>query len=321
MLLYHFKIYSSSLTRSGYKPSPLDHVSLTRTLTPIPTKLGFDVEVVLPPVPRPFYRRSLVSIAFGLYRSQQYVNEISIPLIMQFFTLCLAIGALVASNLVEARTGFVMKHVPRASTNSTSTSISSSSSTMTGSKNCNSYFCVRTVLDSASSTLTYSLTTLGAPSGWYAVGTGSQMAGSTMWVVWAPSNGNGEIEWSERMATGNVEPNVVSTPSASYISTQSTTNSTGLEAIWTTSYSGSPDANYPLIWAVNPSDTPGAASGASINQHSVHGQMTMDLTTPVESNATVTDTSSSSGGGGRTYNTLIKIHIVCMVSTNNMFHP
>lgn len=193
-------------------------------------------------------------------------------------------------------------------------SAASNSSSTTGSKTCNSHLCIETLLDSSSSTLTYTLTTPGSPSGWYGVGTGSKMAGSTMWVVWSSG---GTLYWSERDGYGHNAPDVASSNTATYLSAQSMSNSTGLQASWTTPYSGSADSSYPLIWASSGS-TPSGSSSASIKQHSNYGNFVMDLTQSLASNGTVT---TSTNSGTQQYERLIKVHAILMAIAWGILAP
>lgn len=182
-----------------------------------------------------------------------------------------------------------------------------SAADLTGSETCTPRMCVRTILDTASQKLTYTLTSVGIPQGWYAVGTGSEMSGSTMWVVWSPDGSS--IMWSERQAFGHRAPSVVTMTTATYVPGSSLVNTTNLKATWTVPFAGTPSSAYPLIWALMEDNNPGGFSSNPIFQHSRHGQITVDLTQPVAADGAIRQIDAQTSR----YETLIQAHAIVMV--------
>lgn len=184
---------------------------------------------------------------------------------------------------------------------------------LTGSQTCTPNLCIRSILNPNTQTLTYTLTSVGssAQQGWYAVGTGREMSGATMWVVWPGPDGS-SVLLSERQGFGHRAPSLSSTPTTgTFVATSSFANTTGLTATWTVPFAGTPSSAYPLVWAVNPNNYPGTTASSSIIQHTDHGEITVDLTQPVEANGAVAQYDQR---GTERYATLIKAHAVVMVS-------
>ncbi|KAI9353229.1 hypothetical protein DFJ73DRAFT_828724 [Zopfochytrium polystomum] len=132
--------------------------------------------------------------------------------------------------------------------------------------------CVSGERDVRANTITFTLSS--STSGWVAFGTGSRMAGSTMFVAYA--DGNGGTTLSQRQGGGHYDPSVVGN-SFSIVSTPSTAQVAGSVSV---SFSRSMDGiGSSFIWAVSGSrpSNPGSTS-ASIREHDSYGYFSLDFT-------------------------------------------
>nr|CDI57151.1 cbd9-like protein [Melanopsichium pennsylvanicum 4] len=141
----------------------------------------------------------------------------------------------------------------------------------------------------------------GAPMGWYAVGTGSQMAGSNMMIGWVDTAGNPVM--SQRTASGHDDPTTTITALAATMEpNHSFSNSTGTVWAWSFPMSASdrtPSASTPFIWAINKSNNPSDSTDARLRQHSNYGTLKLDLTKEYDPSS-----SSNSGSGSGTGQTV-----------------
>ncbi|KAJ7587082.1 CBD9-like protein [Mycena floridula] len=177
--------------------------------------------------------------------------------------------------------------------------------TVTGDKKCNSYMCIGAVLNG--STVTYTLSSTGKMTpGWMAIGSGSNMKGSSMVIMW--SNFDGSITLSQRKATGKSEPTVDSDPSAvATLSTDLSTTSGSIQFVYT--MPATDVTSEKIIYAFGGANPDDASIDASLREHTNKGSTTLDLTKPVSSDGSPVSTSI-----GQDYERLILVHaILCVI--------
>ncbi|KAJ1018537.1 hypothetical protein NDA16_004819 [Ustilago loliicola] len=137
----------------------------------------------------------------------------------------------------------------------------------------------------------------GAPIGWYAVGTGSKMAGSNMMIGWVDTTG--KVVMSQRTAPGHDDPTTsISALAANLEHKFSFSNSSGTVWAWSFPLSASdraPTSTTPFIWANNKNDNPASSTTASIRRHTAYGVFNLDLIKPYDpSSSSSSDSGSSS---------------------------
>ncbi|KZP28230.1 hypothetical protein FIBSPDRAFT_927663 [Athelia psychrophila] len=175
--------------------------------------------------------------------------------------------------------------------------LDTNSTSLTGDSQCVDLMCISAIVF-PNSTTQYTLTSSGSASlGWIAMGFGATMANSPMVIVWP--NSDGSVTLSQRMASAEVMPTVVSSPPrvASLDMGLSSFASIGVGSkpsfVYTVS-SISPNPNaQAVIWALSSSVPSGAAPDATLMKHVDSGTFNLDLTLPISANSTTTTTSSS----------------------------
>ncbi|KAL2913507.1 hypothetical protein HK105_206967 [Polyrhizophydium stewartii] len=183
-------------------------------------------------------------------------------------------------------------------------------------------FCVVGGVDSANNAI---ITIHSASQGWVGFGTGSRMAGSSMYVAWR--NSTGGVVLSPRQASGNILPQISSERIASLVATPSSITTPSwakisfsfkrpLAGIVTLTSSTS------YIYAMSDSapENPDSASSASFVQHSSTGSIRgLDLTVSLNSSPTTGASGGSSGGpvltlpSGTTYDMILRTHGIIII--------
>ncbi|SPC68102.1 uncharacterized protein UHOD_08983 [Ustilago sp. UG-2017b] len=163
---------------------------------------------------------------------------------------------------------------------------------------CSSNLCLRVVYSPSEKRYNMTMTASGggAPIGWHAVGTGSQMDKSNMMIGWVDTAGN--VVMSQRTTSGHDTPSTSITALAANLEHRfSFSNSSGTVWAWSFPLSASdpaPSTTTPFIWASNKNDNPAASTTASIRRHNAYGFFNLDLTKPYDS---ASSSSSASGSG------------------------
>jgi hypothetical protein len=240
-------------------------------------------------------------------------------------------------------------------TTTTSTAAASSNSTTLPSNIANdSYcntegtFCVSAIANSTANLVYF--TVISSVSGWAGLGIGStQMTGSTMYIGWRNSSGNG-ITFSQRSDNGRSLPTYNSNGLATLVSalptslntiiTTSTTSTTtssisnpvivytfsrplnGTQVSTSSSNGGatiSTTGRTNFIWGVGSTSPSGSETNnpaASFSRHNDYGSFSMDLSkfgaTQSTTTTTTTTTAKVSTDSGYDYNTLITLHAVLL---------
>ncbi|SPO31992.1 uncharacterized protein UTRI_06718_B [Ustilago trichophora] len=163
---------------------------------------------------------------------------------------------------------------------------------------CNSNLCLRAVYSPSEKRINMTMSTNGggAPLGWYAVGTGEQMAGSNMMIGWVDTTGN--VVMSQRTASGHNDPTTtISALAATLEPKRSFSNSTGTVWAWSFPMSSSdktPSKVTPFIWASNKNNNPGSSPSSSIRRHTAYGTLNLDLTKPYSTSPSTSGSNSGS---------------------------
>ncbi|KAJ2931454.1 hypothetical protein H1R20_g5591, partial [Candolleomyces eurysporus] len=160
---------------------------------------------------------------------------------------------------------------------STSTTTAQSSTAVQGDSKCVSNMCIEAVVNGT--TVQYTLTAQRSSVGWIAMGFGSSMARTPMVIMWP--NSDGSITLSQRQASGEVEPQVVSNPPrvATLQQSLSVANS---------------DTRQNIIYAFGTTNPGSSAPNARLLQHTSYGTTTLDLTKVTGGSSTTTPGSGSS---------------------------
>jgi hypothetical protein len=170
--------------------------------------------------------------------------------------------------------------------------------TLTGDSKCVSLMCISATVNQ--STVEYALQSTGSSTlGWMAMGFGDIMANSPMVIMWP--NSDSSITLSQRSASGEVMPTVVSNPPrvATVSTALSTTSGTNPTLVFT--IAANSDTQQNVIWAFGTTAPSSSAVDATLEQHKDSGTFTLDLTktTTTSSNSTtITPSSSGTGSSG-----------------------
>ncbi|AFR95058.2 hypothetical protein C343_03148 [Cryptococcus neoformans C23] len=200
--------------------------------------------------------------------------------------------------------------------------------TVTGEKWCNSYLCVTGKHDSSQKLDLY---TLEPPQekriarddfGWIAIGFGSTMANTPMVITWP--NSDGTITLSQREASSNVMPTVVSSPSrkASLKSSLSYSNSSSTSITFTVPSNSFTTNQTSLIWAYSKKNPGNSAVNAMIKQHTASGNTELNLLSTLmnSTNTTVTSGADSESPADSTSRQALIAHVACgAVATMALF--
>ncbi|KAJ6507415.1 hypothetical protein C8R47DRAFT_1101225 [Mycena vitilis] len=157
----------------------------------------------------------------------------------------------------------------------------------TGDSKCTTNMCIAAVVNG--STVQYTLSSTGKRSvGWMGMGFGTQMAGSPMVIMW--SNSDNTITLSQRQASSEVQPTLVSSPArvATLLDTLSTTS--GNPSFVYTMPANS-DTKQTLIFAFSSTNPGSSDKAANLVQHLDYGSFQLDLTKSLAAS------SSTSGSG------------------------
>ncbi|KZP07363.1 CBD9-like protein [Athelia psychrophila] len=197
-----------------------------------------------------------------------------------------------------------------------------SSSGLTGDSKCVKLMCISATVF-PNSTTQYTLSSTGSSSlGWIAMGFGATMANSPMVIIWP--NSDGSVTLSQRMATGEVMPTVVSSPP------QVASLDMGLSSVpvgskpsfvfTVSSISPNPSAQ-PVIWALGSAAPSSASPDATLKQHVDADTFNLDLTLPISSNSTTPATTpvttpattSTDDAKNKRYRMIVSHGILCTV--------
>ncbi|RXW25643.1 hypothetical protein EST38_g232 [Candolleomyces aberdarensis] len=174
---------------------------------------------------------------------------------------------------------------------STSTTTTSQSSTaVQGDSRCVSNMCIEAVVNG--STVQYTLTAQRSSVGWIGMGFGSSMAGSPMVIMWP--NSDGSITLSQRQASGEVEPQVVSSPPRVATLQQSLSVTSGSNPKFVYTVPANSDTRQSIIYAFGTTNPGSSAPNARLLQHTSYGTTTLDLSKVTGGSSTTTPGSGSS---------------------------
>ncbi|KAI1794222.1 CBD9-like protein [Ganoderma leucocontextum] len=172
---------------------------------------------------------------------------------------------------------------------------SNSSSSATKGTVCETYMCITGVVNG--STTTYTMQSTGkADLGWMAMGFGQTMANSPMVIMWSNSDGN--ITLSQRQASSEVMPTVVSNPPRVASLDTSGSDLTGSQPKFSFTIETSGGTSQSIIWAFGTTNPNDASVSATLLQHIDSGPTTIDMSTAVsggDSSDPVSDPDASSG--------------------------
>ncbi|KAF9043771.1 hypothetical protein BDZ89DRAFT_1059221 [Hymenopellis radicata] len=154
----------------------------------------------------------------------------------------------------------------------------------------------------------------GREAGWMAMGFGTEMVGSPMVIMWKNSDGTFTI--SQREATAEVQPVVVSSPPrvATLQSTLSSASGTDATFVFTIDANG--DTEQDIIYAFGSVNPGSSNSDADFTQHLDAGSLQLNLAGTVDTSSSGSTGSSAASGDPplRSYERLIVAHgIVCTV--------
>ncbi|KAI0085035.1 hypothetical protein BDY19DRAFT_987219 [Irpex rosettiformis] len=197
-------------------------------------------------------------------------------------------------------------------TNSTSSSSSSSSLIgMNGGAVCTNLMCIGGLVNG--STVQYTLQSLGRTRvGWMAIGFGAQMADSPMVILWP--NTDGSVTLSQRQASSEVMPTVVSNPprTATLEQSLSVVSGTNPKLVFTIPSDGNEKTGKStIIWAFGGTGPGSSAVDASLTQHLNSGPTQIDLSQSLTANSidptnpvsTIAQSTSSSSGSASSAST------------------
>ncbi|PWN52461.1 CBD9-like protein [Violaceomyces palustris] len=203
----------------------------------------------------------------------------------------------------------------------------------TADSHCTTDFCLNAVYDPSKSVTDFTLSTTagGQPIGWFGIGTGKTMAGSSIMVGWV--NMDSSVTLSQRAATGHQPPTIDANGAAFTLDTASSfSNSSGTSMRWSVPTTNAPSNSVQYMWALNPTGPSSSAADSSIQRHTKHGDFILDMTkaytdsqpsgsasTGGSTGSSTSSSSSDSGGsyssGGlilNRYNRLVIAHMVFM---------
>ncbi|KAJ7633474.1 hypothetical protein DFH06DRAFT_1101254 [Mycena polygramma] len=159
----------------------------------------------------------------------------------------------------------------------------------TGDSKCTTNMCIAAVVNG--STVQYTLSSTGKRSvGWMGMGFGTQMAGSPMVIMW--SNSDNTITLSQRQASSEVQPTLVSSPPrVATLSDTLSTTSGNPSFVYT--IPANSDTKQTLIYAFSSTNPGSSDKSANLVQHLDYGSFQLDLTKSLSA-------SSSTSGSGPT---------------------
>ncbi|ADV21802.1 Conserved hypothetical protein [Cryptococcus gattii WM276] len=201
--------------------------------------------------------------------------------------------------------------------------------TVTGEKWCNSYLCVTGEHDGSQNLDQY---TLGPPQGksiargdfgWIAVGFGSTMANTPMVITWP--NSDGTITLSQREASSNVMPTVVSSPSrkATLKSSLSYSNSSSTSITFTVPSNPLITNQTSLIWAYSNKNPGNSAVNATIKQHTASGNTKLNLLSTLtnSTNTTISSGADSESPSDSASHQALIAHVACGAVATMVLFP
>ncbi|KAK4687769.1 hypothetical protein P7C73_g2349, partial [Tremellales sp. Uapishka_1] len=176
--------------------------------------------------------------------------------------------------------------------------------TITGQQVCiANYMCVFGKHDSTAKTDTYTLTPPAGKKvpldsfGWMAIGFGSTMANSPMVIVWP--NSDGSFTLSQREASSEVMPKVVTPPRVATLSSGlSFSNSTNTAITFTLPSNATVTNSTALIWAYSTTNPGSSSTSATIVKHDASGNIKLALLTTLDTSATSNTSPSPSTAPG-----------------------
>ncbi|KAK7448859.1 AdoMet-homocysteine methyltransferase [Stygiomarasmius scandens] len=164
----------------------------------------------------------------------------------------------------------------QASQTSSANSAAASGSSQTGGSQCTNLMCITGIVNGSNVEWTLS-PKAGQELGWMAIGFGTQMTGSPMVIMW--SNSDDTITLSQREASGEFEPSVVSNPDkvATLLESASSTSGSGSDIKFTFSIPSDGSTRQNIIWALSSTNPGDSAIDASLTQHLDSGPLSFDL--------------------------------------------
>ncbi|KAF9478624.1 CBD9-like protein [Pholiota conissans] len=145
---------------------------------------------------------------------------------------------------------------------------------------------------------TYVLSATGATKfGWMAIGFGAQMANSPMVITWV---NNGNMILSQRQASGQVEPTVVSSPPRVATALQAQTTISSTKPVLAFTVPSNSDTTQDIIYAFGSNDPGSADPAANLVQHLAYGPLQLNLAKAISSSSNGTSGSGTSGTGTAT---------------------
>jgi len=162
----------------------------------------------------------------------------------------------------------------------------------TGDTACGNTMCVAATVNG--STTSYVLSSLGnAQAGWMAIGFGTQMANTPMVIMWM--NSDGTITLSQRQASAEVMPTVVSNPprTASLDNALSVLSSSKPSLAFT--IPSNSDTTQSLVYAFGTTNPGSSSVSATLIQHYDYGAIQLQLTKDISSSNGTGSTSPSTG--------------------------
>ncbi|KAJ2918043.1 hypothetical protein MD484_g2374, partial [Candolleomyces efflorescens] len=185
------------------------------------------------------------------------------------------------------------------SSSSTSTTTTSQSSTVVvGDSKCVTNMCIDAVVNG--STVQYTLTSQRSSVGWIAMGFGTSMTRTPMVIMWP--NSDGSITLSQRQASGEVEPQVVSSPPRVATLQQSLSVTSGSNPKFVYTVPANSDTRQSIIYAFGTTNPSSSAVDARLLQHVSYGTTTLDLTKTTGGTTTSSTPTSGSSASELTSN-------------------
>ena len=189
-------------------------------------------------------------------------------------------------------------------------------------------FNLSAVYDASTSSTNFTLTTLahGSALGWLGVGTGRQMAGSNMVVMWASGASGDQLVTTQRTASGNKQPSTNSLPLAA-MQVSSSTTKTGTDGTtfnWVQPgfpTQGSNMQQIEMMWAASTTAPSSSDPSSTLHMHNNNDDITFDLTKPYDGGVIAPAVGTTSGqaetssgdGADRSmdqYNMIVFAHMV-----------
>ncbi|KAJ7141109.1 hypothetical protein C8R44DRAFT_240954 [Mycena epipterygia] len=160
----------------------------------------------------------------------------------------------------------------------------------TGDSKCTTNMCIAAVVNG--STVQYTLTGTGKRTvGWMGMGFGTQMSNTPMVIMWG--NSDGSVTLSQRQASSEVMPTLVSSPPrVATLSTALSTTSGNSAFVYT--IPANSDTKQALIFGFGTTNPGSSDESATLQQHLDFGVISLDLT------KSLTTSTSTSGGAAAT---------------------